>query len=366
LNVALRADTIRQKEVVPGRVSIIVPIYNRQAMLQQVLASATAQSYDDIEIIVIDDGSDDLTENDFHNISVNLSSGNKVTYLRKKNGGVASARNVGIDLSSGEFIHFLDSDDLLFPDAIDNLVTALSSSGESYCVGRVIDVDFGVRKTFGDFHRGGGGNILRGAEWNTHASLYRKDAVLALGGFDETLRVGEDTIFQVRMMLKYGQGAKSPAFVGVRRRHDFGHLSCGRVEVDDQARFMVAIADLIAHNEEFREEPYRVRLASTCQFLITFARVALARNRALRTAFHTIINALMHDSRLLLIVLKWLSARTARRRLVGALAVLTTARRLRAALLGWRRYRRRHELREAGFASAVARLSNLVSQPIQG
>lgn len=104
-------------------VSIIVPVYNGANYLKQAIDSALAQTYNNIEIIVINDGSADngLTE------SIAKSYGDKIKYLYKVNGGVASALNAGIMIASGDYISWLSHDDLYHTNKIERQIAFLSS-----------------------------------------------------------------------------------------------------------------------------------------------------------------------------------------------------------------------------------------------
>jgi glycosyltransferase involved in cell wall biosynthesis len=90
-------------------VSVIIPTYNRAGMIGTAIDSVLRQSYKDVEVIVVDDGSTDNTEAIVH------AYGDAVTYLRTEHGGVAHARNVGMRAARGEFVTFLDSDDEHYP-----------------------------------------------------------------------------------------------------------------------------------------------------------------------------------------------------------------------------------------------------------
>src|SRR6185295_4472891 len=94
----------------PGLVSVIIPTYNRQEFVGVSIASALAQTYPNFEAIVVDDGSTDATR-----AEVSRFTDPRVRYYYKANGGLSSARNFGLDQSAGEFIAFLDSDDLWRP-----------------------------------------------------------------------------------------------------------------------------------------------------------------------------------------------------------------------------------------------------------
>ncbi|HEV8390317.1 MAG TPA: glycosyltransferase family 2 protein [Dongiaceae bacterium] len=100
--------------------TILLPVHNRPGPLVEAVQSCVDQTWRPIEILVIDDGSvDDLR-------SALSPFGEQVRLIHKMNGGVASARNLGLRMAQGDFIHFLDSDDLLAPTAIENNVAAFA------------------------------------------------------------------------------------------------------------------------------------------------------------------------------------------------------------------------------------------------
>ena len=91
------------------KLSIIIPTYNREQYISQAIESALSQTLADIEVIVVDDGSTDNTE------KVITPYRNKINYIKTENGGVAHARNVGMKMAKGEYISWLDSDDIYYP-----------------------------------------------------------------------------------------------------------------------------------------------------------------------------------------------------------------------------------------------------------
>ena len=95
-------------------VTIIIPVYNGANFLAEAIDSALQQVYDNIEVIVINDGSTDNGETE----RIALSYGEKIRYLYKQNGGVSSALNIAIKHSNGEWISWLSHDDLYFPNKI--------------------------------------------------------------------------------------------------------------------------------------------------------------------------------------------------------------------------------------------------------
>lgn len=111
-------------------VSVIIPSYNRAYCLSVALASVCAQTYQDIEIIVVDDASSDATPSlcaDFAELV-----GDRFVYLRNnQNLGAAASRNRALDIARGEFVAFLDSDDAYYPDKIAKQVEAFARMPEA-------------------------------------------------------------------------------------------------------------------------------------------------------------------------------------------------------------------------------------------
>lgn len=98
------------------KVSIIIPAYNAEKYIEESVESAINQTYQDIEIIVVDDGSKDNT------VQLLKKYSDKIKVISKKNGGVASALNAGINEMSGEWFKWLSADDALNPNAVEELI----------------------------------------------------------------------------------------------------------------------------------------------------------------------------------------------------------------------------------------------------
>ncbi|MCM8775444.1 MAG: glycosyltransferase [Candidatus Omnitrophica bacterium] len=102
------------------RVSIIIPTYNRKHLVSDAIESVLAQTYKDYEIIVVDDGSTDGTEE-----MIRSKYGDRLHYIRQTNQGISAARNAGIRSAKGDFIAFLDSDDMWLPEKLEKQITYL-------------------------------------------------------------------------------------------------------------------------------------------------------------------------------------------------------------------------------------------------
>ena len=105
-------------------VSIVIPVYNGSNYVREAIDSALAQTYKNIEIIVVNDGSTDNTE------EIVKSYGTKLRYFKKENGGVSTALNLGIKKSKGEYISWLSHDDLYYPDKVERQVKKLKENKE--------------------------------------------------------------------------------------------------------------------------------------------------------------------------------------------------------------------------------------------
>ncbi len=107
------------------KISIIVPIYNVEKELERCVESLIHQSYNNIEIILVDDGSTDRSSlicDEYRKKD------NRIKVIHKKNGGLSDARNVGIENSTGEYLMFVDSDDYILYDACEKFINQLEDS----------------------------------------------------------------------------------------------------------------------------------------------------------------------------------------------------------------------------------------------
>jgi glycosyltransferase involved in cell wall biosynthesis len=116
------------------RISVVVPIYNVEAYLAECLASLRAQTVGDFEALLVDDGSTDGSAAIARELAARDA---RFRLLSQPNAGLSAARNTGIDAASGEFLAFLDSDDLLPPNAYELLLGALDQTGSDFASGNV-------------------------------------------------------------------------------------------------------------------------------------------------------------------------------------------------------------------------------------
>ncbi len=103
------------------KVSIVIPVYNGSNYLKEAIDSALSQTYKNIEVIVINDGSNDKGKTD----KICKSYGNRIRYFKKENGGVSSALNMGIDKMEGEYFSWLSHDDVYYPNKVEEQIKFL-------------------------------------------------------------------------------------------------------------------------------------------------------------------------------------------------------------------------------------------------
>lgn len=166
-------------------VSTIIPVYNRAAMLREAVASVLAQTWRPIEIIIVDDGSSDETVH----VAQDLQSLHpEITHvLRQRNAGPGVARQAGLDLAQGEFIQFLDSDDLLLPNKFEWQVSGLRADTEAdIAYGKTYTEENGVRLSEPSQHTGEKYRklfpaLLQEPLWPTLTPLYRHSFLKKIG-----------------------------------------------------------------------------------------------------------------------------------------------------------------------------------------
>jgi glycosyltransferase involved in cell wall biosynthesis len=211
-------------------VSVIIPTYNRERFVVRAVQSVLNQTFSDLELIVVDDGSTDDTRSTLQQFS------GRIRYLHQHNGGVSAARNNGIRAASGRWLAFLDSDDEWRSDYLARQIEwTLRTPG--LCM-QTSDCMFtghnGERHTY--FEMNGIGRafkensyvvlnkpfcfVVEHAPWQVGATLFRADAVAQAGLFDPNLSITEDLDLIARVSLQGPLGLIRDALVDIYRRED--------------------------------------------------------------------------------------------------------------------------------------------------
>lgn len=171
-------------------VSVIIPTHNRRDFVREAIASVLAQTYQDFELIVVDDGSTDGTADAVREFP-------STRYIFQENRGVSVARNRGVEMSRGTLLAFLDSDDLWQPQKLAMQVAFFALHAEAQiCQTEEIWLRNGVRVNPGHKHRKPSGDIfsrsLQLCLVSPSAVMMRREFFERMGGFDESLPACED------------------------------------------------------------------------------------------------------------------------------------------------------------------------------
>jgi glycosyltransferase involved in cell wall biosynthesis len=186
----------------PPLVSVIIPCFDQAHFLGDAIDSALAQSYPRIEIVVVDDGSRDNS----YEVAARKPG---VRRLRQANGGVASARNLGLAEASAAFVVFLDADDRLLPDALRVGMDALLRRPQiAFVAGMCRDIDVDGQPADGrrqplvtqDHYLK---LLLDCYIWSGSSLVYRRSALDAVGAFNESLAAGDDYELYLKLTRRY-------------------------------------------------------------------------------------------------------------------------------------------------------------------
>lgn len=230
-------------------VSVIIPTYNRAGLIPQSIRSAMAQTHSNLEIIVVDDGSTDNTRD------VVASFGSAVQYFYKPNSGPSATRNLGIQKARGEFVAFLDSDDLWEPTKVEKQLQCFEQNPEAAMVStnyRLIDLEGQIIKDPGS-KPGYKPNAFFVKDlleikfpFATPAFMIRKSVLEKIGAFNENLRISEDLDLLIRIGMNYQIGYVDEVLISVRMHENHLMRETPRYQIWlDSVRVFESHADAI-------------------------------------------------------------------------------------------------------------------------
>lgn len=208
----------------PGRISVIMACYNAEPYVRDAVDSVLRQTYGDVELVVVDDGSTDRSREILH------SYGNRIRLVEQANAGPYPARNNGVLVSTGQFVAFLDSDDYWSEDCLAKLHACLVESGAAvaYCGWQNVGLGKGRGDPFIPPDYEGEGKLERflraAAPWPIHAALLSRRVFDAVGGFDTQL----GTCMDYDLWLRVGSTrpvARVPEVLAFYRHHQSGQIT---------------------------------------------------------------------------------------------------------------------------------------------
>lgn len=183
------------------KVSIVIPTFNREKLIIGCLNSIIKQTYNNIEIIIVDDGSTDNTESVIENY-INSNNQFNIKYFKQKNNGAPSARNLGLKQSTGDYIVFFDSDDFMEIDRIKKQIKCISQNSADACVCgfRNINCDFTWLPK--DNYSNPLYSLINGDLYaSTQIWMYKRSYINVIMGYDESLVCSQDFDITFRYLL---------------------------------------------------------------------------------------------------------------------------------------------------------------------
>ncbi len=188
--------------------SIIIPLYNKEKFIENTIQSVLDQTFQDFEIIVVNDGSTDKSEEKLLKFK-----DSRIHYFYKKNEGVSIARNYGIEKTNADFITFLDADDYWYPKFLETMFTNISKAPNQKIFSAAIEFEtskktipskYSISKTNEDFEIV---NYFMASMKETaictSCAVFHKSIFEEIGNFDTKIKSGEDTDLWIRMGLIY-------------------------------------------------------------------------------------------------------------------------------------------------------------------
>ena len=202
-----------------GKVSVVIPCYNQARFLGEAIRSVLCQGYTDLEIIVVDDGSEDGTE---EVASGYAKEDPRVRLIRQENRGLAAARNRGLAEAGGEYVVFLDSDDRLVSEALEVGVRELEAHpGCAFVSGicRKITADGSIVPGWEQFRVRDDPylELLRSCPVYVPAVMYRRSVFDAVGDFDTSYKAAEDYDLYYRILERFSVYCHDTVVAEIRR-----------------------------------------------------------------------------------------------------------------------------------------------------
>lgn len=221
--------TKNQPSIHKGLVTTIIPVFNRPKLIKEAVTSVLAQSYQSLQIIIVDDGSTDQTPRILRRLARKSSN---VTVLTQQNQGPGVARQLGLDHAEGEYIQFLDSDDVLLPSKFTLQVAALKKNRKAVAAyGKTELIEYESERKYVAWKRTGQKidsmfpQFLHERWWGTSSPLYRHRALRLIGPILPLINE-EDWEYDCRLAAHGGEIEFVDHFVSIQTRHG-NHLSEG-------------------------------------------------------------------------------------------------------------------------------------------
>lgn len=262
-------------------ISVVIPTFNRANRLLNAIDSVKNQCFRPVEIVVVDDGSSDNTSDVLSAwTNKNQSETLRVSYFTQSNSGAPAARNFGWKESRGDYIHFLDSDDILLPGCLKMKLNALVRNNASYAYGysRIKD-EFG--HTIGmhghDITRTAVSAYIIPYSFNTSGPLLRRSVLESLGGWNERLVGCQEIELFFRLKKDFGRGVCLPLVLHQVNKHTEDSISQRATKLHGEAALGV-LNEMVISMKELKDTFGTEHCTNEFEALATFALDVCSRN----------------------------------------------------------------------------------------
>ena len=234
-------------------VSIIIPTFTRVALVKESLLSC-AKLGEIAELVVVDDCSTDGTGVVLSELAVTLNeAGTKMrVFYPAQNQGAPACRNTGLTSAQGKYVVFVDSDDVVVPGGVSELVECLQKdSALDYAYGKVIRTDEQLEPLRGNSMVGAPFSELpvevAGYHWHTMGAIYRRSYLEKVGPWNEALTGSQDWEYQARVKLAGGRGEFVDTVVGYWRQHESARVGTRTFRYDYTHSVIKACESIAQH-----------------------------------------------------------------------------------------------------------------------
>ena len=261
-------------------VSVVIATYNRRKYLRYALESILSQTYTNLEVIVVDDGSTDGSEN-----LVKSYNDKRIKYIYQENGGQNNAKNTGLCSAKGKYLSILDSDDIWHSQKVEKQVKVLEAKpdvGLVYCGTNIIDEDNNLIDTQPMvFYRGNVVDklMMKNFLYNGSNAMYRAECIYKTGVFDNSVKRMTDWDLYLRISLSYNFDYVNEYLLYYRVHND--NMSCGFEKYEEAGlKILERLFDnplLSKNHKKLRNKAYAARYSYMARRYFENAQMSIAR-----------------------------------------------------------------------------------------
>jgi glycosyltransferase involved in cell wall biosynthesis len=268
------------------KVSVVIPCYNAGEFIGECLESILAQDHEDMEVICVDDGSKDDTAVRIEAIARSSPRGGIIQLIRQANSGATAARNNGLRASTGEYIQFMDADDVLLPRKIGHQVRLADKNNKpDLIVGSFRIIDPNGRMTQERYYTRKGDlwiHLMRTDLGNTISNLWKRSILEAVGGWDVAMRSSQEYDLMFRILRITSKVIFDTENYSIVRKRSTGSITQTNLG-PNWVRYVELRTRIIGHLKNTRSP---AELAQFHQFLFDSIRVLYEHDPKSALAFH--------------------------------------------------------------------------------